>query len=186
MLIACNNDKLCYRQLIHILNNGFCTLIYIHFTVIIKTYASCWIRQRVKRKRIADFQAVSSYFYTKIEPRSKHFWIQTYARNREMSNATTSQKLPSANALIVFIVFKSLSLIVGIFGNTCVIIYNVCLKHSKTPTTYFVVNLAINDFFACCLIYPIWMTTFTRSALQITRDTTRNTFNLNSLCYNCG
>ena len=89
-----------------------------------------------------------------------------------MSNATTSQKLPSANALIVFIVFKSLSLIVGIFGNACVIIYNVWLKHSKTPTSYFVVNLAINDFFACCLIYPIWMTTFTRSALQITRDTT--------------
>ena len=89
-----------------------------------------------------------------------------------MSNATTSQKLPSANALILFIVFKSLSLIVGIFGNACVIIYNVWLKHSKTPTSYFVVNLAINDFFACCLIYPIWMSTFTRNALQITRDTT--------------
>ena len=93
-------------------------------------------------------------------------------RNREMLNVTTSLKLPSAKLLIGYIVFQSLFLIVGIFGNACVIIYNVFLKHSKTPTTYFVVNLAIIDFFACSIIYPIWMATFMRSALRITGDQT--------------
>ena len=87
-----------------------------------------------------------------------------------MSNITTSQKLPSANVFIGFIVFQSLFLILGIFGNACVIIYNVFLNHSKTPTSYFVVNLAINDYFACCIIYPIWMATFMRSVLRITSD----------------
>ena len=87
-----------------------------------------------------------------------------------MSNVTNSQKLPSANLLIVFIVFKCLFFIVGILGNACVIIYNVFFNRSKTPTSFFVVNLAINDFFACCIIYPIWMTTFIRRALGIKSD----------------
>ena len=87
-----------------------------------------------------------------------------------MSNVTTSQELPSANVLIVFVVLKCIFFIVGISGNACVIIYNVFLNHSKTPTSYLVVNLAINDFFACCLIYPIWMIIYIRSALGITRD----------------
>ena len=87
-----------------------------------------------------------------------------------MSNVTTSQKLPSANVVIVFIVLQTLFSIVGIFGNACVIIYNVFLNHSKTPTSYLVVNLAINDFFACCIIYPIWMITFMGSAFGIISD----------------
>ena len=87
-----------------------------------------------------------------------------------MSNVTTSQKLPSANVVIAIIVFQSIFSIVGIFGNACVIIYNVFLNHSKTPTSYLVVNLAINDFFACCIIYPIWIKTFMGSALGITSD----------------
>ena len=87
-----------------------------------------------------------------------------------MANFTTSQKFPSVNVLIVLIVFQHLFLIVGIFGNACVMIYNVFLNHSKSPTSYFVAILAINDFFACCIIYPIWMTTYMRSALEITID----------------
>ena len=87
-----------------------------------------------------------------------------------MSNFTASQKFPSVNVLIVFIVFQHLFLIVGIFGNACVIIYNVFLNHSKSPTSYFVAILAVNDFLACCIIYPIWMATFMRSALGITSD----------------
>ena len=87
-----------------------------------------------------------------------------------MLNVTTSQKLPSANVLIVFIVLKCLIFIVGILGNACVIIYNVFLNHSKTATSYLLVNLAINDFLTCCLIYPFWITYFTRSALGITND----------------
>ena len=87
-----------------------------------------------------------------------------------MSNFTTPQKLPSANVLIVFIVFKCLFFIVGILGNACVIIYNVFFNRSKTPTTYFVVNLAIIDFLACCIIYPVWITKFVRSVLGVTND----------------
>ena len=88
-----------------------------------------------------------------------------------MSNYTASQNLPSANVLTVFIVFEPVFLIVGILGNVCVIIYNVFLNRSKTPASYLVVNMAINDFFACCIIYPIWMTTFIGSALGSTSDT---------------
>ena len=87
-----------------------------------------------------------------------------------MSNFTTPQKFPSANVLIVFIVFKCLCFIVGILGNACVIIYNVYFNRSKTPTTYFVVNLAIIDFLACCVIYPNWITKFVRSILGVTDD----------------
>ena len=88
-----------------------------------------------------------------------------------MSNYTASQNLPSANVLTVFIVFEPVFLIVGILGNVCVIIYNVFLNRSKTPASYLVGNMAINDFFACCIIYPIWMTTFIGSALGSTSDT---------------
>ena len=70
-----------------------------------------------------------------------------------MSNFATAQKLPSANVVVVFIVFKCLFFIVKILGNTCVIIYNVFFNRSKTPTSYFVVNLAINDFLTFCIIY---------------------------------
>ena len=87
-----------------------------------------------------------------------------------MSNFTTPQQLPSANVLIIFIAFKCLCFIVGILGNACVIIYNVFFNRSKTPTTYFVVNLAIIDFLACCIIYPVWITKFVRSVLGVTND----------------
>ena len=87
-----------------------------------------------------------------------------------MSNVTTAQRLPSTNVLIGFIVFKCLCFIVGILGNACVIIYNVFFNYSKTPTTYFVVNLAINDFLTCCIIYPIWIMKFVRSVLGVTND----------------
>ena len=87
-----------------------------------------------------------------------------------MSNFTTSQTFPSANVLIAFIVFKCLFFIVGILGNACVIIYNVFFNRAKTPTSYFVVNLAINDFLTCCIIYPIWITKFVRSVLGVTND----------------
>ena len=87
-----------------------------------------------------------------------------------MSNFTTPQQLPSANVLIIFIAFKCLCFIVGILGNACVIIYNVFLYHSKTPTSYFVVNLAIIDLLTCGIIYPVWITKFVRSVLGVTND----------------
>ena len=130
----------------------------------------------VKIKQVADIQTLSIFFILQKEPKLNQSQnvsgYRPQQRNREMSNITTSQKLPSANVFIGFIVFQSLFLILGIFGNACVIIYNVFLNHSKTPTSYFVVNLAINDYFACCIIYPIWMATFMRSALRITSDQT--------------
>ena len=88
-----------------------------------------------------------------------------------MSNCTTFEhSTTSSNVLIVFIVFKCLFFIAGILGNASVIIYNVFLNHSKTPTSYFVVSLAINDLLACSLIYPIWIAEFVRDVLEITSD----------------
>ena len=74
--------------------------------------------------------------------------------------------------IIVFIVLKYRFITVGIFLETyaCVIIYNVFLNHPRTPTSYFVVNLAMNDFFFFPLIYQFLMTIFIRSALCITSD----------------
>ena len=65
--------------------------------------------------------------------------------------------IPSTEFFIVLILFISLLIIAGIIGNVGVIAYNILVNHSKTPTTYFVVNLAISDIIVCLIFFPTWL-----------------------------
>ena len=74
-------------------------------------------------------------------------------------NATT-EGLPPAEFFIFSIFFSCLCIIIGIFGNVGVIAYNIFMDHSKTPTTYFLVNLAISDIIVCLTFFPSWVFQF--------------------------
>ncbi|CAB4004630.1 orexin receptor type 2-like isoform X1, partial [Paramuricea clavata] len=67
---------------------------------------------------------------------------------------STDDYLPSLGFFIAMIIFASLCIIIGIIGNIGVIAYNIFMNHSKTPTTYFVVNLAISDIIVCLTLFP--------------------------------
>ena len=63
----------------------------------------------------------------------------------------------SSGFLIGLVLFICLCIIVGIIGNVGVISYNIFMNHSKTPTTYFVINLAISDIIVCVTFFPPWL-----------------------------
>lgn len=86
-------------------------------------------------------------------------------------NSTNEQPLPSS-VLIGLMTFKCVCIVVGVLGNLSVIIYNVFLNHDKTPTSVFVVNLAITDVFACLSIYPIWIAEFAQILNRVDADET--------------
>jgi hypothetical protein len=73
---------------------------------------------------------------------------------------STDDYLPSLGFFIAMIIFASLCIIVGIIGNIGVIAYNIFMNHSKTPTTYFVINLAISDIIVCLTLFPPWLVEF--------------------------
>lgn len=72
------------------------------------------------------------------------------------TNSTAAHHL-SSGFLIGFVLFICLCIIVGIIGNVGVIAYNVFMNHSKTPTTYFVINLAMADIIVCVTFFPPWL-----------------------------
>ncbi|XP_028403795.1 alpha-1A adrenergic receptor-like [Dendronephthya gigantea] len=67
---------------------------------------------------------------------------------------STNDNLPSSGFLIAMSIFASLCIIVGVIGNIGVITYNIFMNYSKTPTTCFVVNLAIADIIVCFTLFP--------------------------------
>ena len=72
------------------------------------------------------------------------------------TNSTADFILPSG-FYIGIILFNFLCIIVGILGNVGVIAYNIFMNNCKTPTTYFVVNLAISDIVVCLTFFPPWL-----------------------------
>ena len=71
-------------------------------------------------------------------------------------NSTTDYLL-STGFSIGIILFICMCIIVGVVGNVGVIVYNIFMNHAKTPTTYFVVNLAISDIIVCLTFFPPWL-----------------------------
>ena len=67
---------------------------------------------------------------------------------------STGEHPPSSGFLIALIIFACTCVCVGVIGNAGVIAYNVFMNHSKTPTTYFIVNLAIADIIVCIAFFP--------------------------------
>ena len=43
---------------------------------------------------------------------------------------------------------------VGVFENAAVIIYNICLSHERTLSSWLITNLALADLLVCLTIYP--------------------------------
>ena len=70
---------------------------------------------------------------------------------------STSDYLLSSGFSIGMMLFICVCIIIGVIGNVGVISYNVFMNHSKTSTTYFVVNLAISDTIVCLTFFPPWL-----------------------------
>jgi hypothetical protein len=68
--------------------------------------------------------------------------------------------LPSSGYLLAMIIFSYLCVIIGVIGNVGILAYNIFMNHSKTPTTYVVVNLAISDVIVCLAFFPPWLAEF--------------------------
>ena len=64
---------------------------------------------------------------------------------------------PSSEFIVGVIIMSCICLLLGILGNIGVIMYNIFMNHTKTPTTYFVINLAVSDTLVCCLFFPTWI-----------------------------
>ena len=73
---------------------------------------------------------------------------------------SADEHFPSTGFFIALICFDCLCVIVGMLGNVGVIVYNIFRNHSKTPTTYFVMNLAISDILVCLTFFPPWIFEF--------------------------
>ena len=85
-------------------------------------------------------------------------------------NSTMDDYLPTRSFLMAAIVFKSLFAVLGVAGNLTVIVRNLVMKSSKTPTDYLITNLAIADLITCATYYPAYAIEFA----HIVRDVSIN------------
>ena len=61
-------------------------------------------------------------------------------------------------------------MIIGVLGNTTVIIHTIFANRQKTATSYLVGNLALADLLVCLTSYPIWIIEFIQTILNIDSD----------------
>ncbi len=61
-------------------------------------------------------------------------------------------------------------MIIGVWGNITVIIYTILMSKEKTATSYLVGNLALADLLVCLTFYPIWISEFIQTILNIDSD----------------
>ena len=85
-------------------------------------------------------------------------------------NSTEKLELIPTKILLASIVFKFVAMVIGVFGNAAVIIYNVFMNKKKTATSYLIANLAVTDMLVCLAFYPIWITEFILSIAGIESD----------------
>ena len=87
-----------------------------------------------------------------------------------MSNTSTHLFAVGREILLPSVSFKFIAMIIGAIGNIAVLIYTIFLKKDKTVTSYLVGNLALADLLVCLTFYPIWITEFVRTILDIDSD----------------
>ena len=85
------------------------------------------------------------------------------------NNTTVSNTIPN-NVLLFSVVFKFITMIIGVLGNVTVIIYTIFSNKEKTATSYLVGNLALADLLMCLTFYPIWIIEFIQIILNIDND----------------
>ena len=91
-----------------------------------------------------------------------------------MANNTTVFNTISNNVLLASVVFKFITMIIGVSGNVTVIMYTNFLNKKKTATSYLVGSLALADLLMCITFYPIWIIEFIQIILNI--DNNQNLF----------
>ncbi len=84
-----------------------------------------------------------------------------------MANNTTQLITVPSNILLPSILFKFIAMIIGVLGNTTVIIHTAFTSKEKTTTSYLVTNLALADLLVCLTFYPIWIIEFIQTMLNI-------------------
>ena len=72
--------------------------------------------------------------------------------------------------LFFSVVFKFIAMIIGVLGNLTVLICTVFLNKQKTATSYLMGNLALADLLVCVTFYPIWISEFIQTILNINSD----------------
>ena len=75
----------------------------------------------------------------------------------ENDSSESVLQYPSSEFIAGVTITSCVCLLLGILGNIGVIVYNIFMNHSKTPTTYFVINLAVSDILVCCIFFPTWI-----------------------------
>ncbi|XP_028393655.1 5-hydroxytryptamine receptor 7-like [Dendronephthya gigantea] len=82
--------------------------------------------------------------------------VEITMEQRNITNQTKSEQV-SFQFMLGLVIFKCISIVLGVLGNTAVIIYNVFMNKEKSPTTWLIVNLSVTDLLVCLTIYPIWI-----------------------------
>ena len=83
--------------------------------------------------------------------------------------ASLSNTLPN-EILLPSVVVKIVAMIIGLGGNTTVIIYTIFFNKEKTMTSYLVGNLALADLLMCLTYYPIWIIEIIETILNVDSD----------------
>ena len=86
------------------------------------------------------------------------------------ANISTNLTTVPSEILLASVAFKFSAMIIGVLGNITVIIHTIFKNKEKTPTSYLVANLALADLLVCSTFYPIWITEFIRTILNIDSD----------------
>ena len=86
-----------------------------------------------------------------------------------INNVSLLHELPN-EILFPSVVIKFIAMIIGVGGNTTVIIYTIFLSKEKTMTSYLVGNLALADLMMCLTFYPIWIIEIIETILNIESD----------------
>ena len=84
------------------------------------------------------------------------------------NNTTVFNTIPN-DVLLFSVVFKFITMIIGVSGNVTVIKNTIFLNKEKIATSYLVGNLAFADLLMC-LTYPIWIIEFIQIILNIDND----------------
>ena len=77
--------------------------------------------------------------------------------NMQQVSNTTSPSRPSSQFLLTLITLKCVLFLLGVTGNVAVIIYHSSVNRDRTPSSYFVANLACADLMFCLSVYPLWI-----------------------------
>ena len=79
---------------------------------------------------------------------------------KDQNSTNSADDLGKYDGHVAILVISIVFLILGVFGNIAVVVYNVCLNRDKTASSWFVTHLAVADLFVCITVYATKMVRF--------------------------